>query len=99
MTTTDFQQIDSLPGVAFVGVHGDRIYVSECLNISIYVSECLNISQARDLRNWLSRALPCECPVCRRFLQDDEIIGSCANTKDGHHRRVITSKPGADHGA
>ena len=89
MTTTAFQQIDSLPGVAYVGVHGDRIYVSECLNIS----------QARDLRNWLSRALPCECPVCRRFLQDDEIIGSCANTKDGHHRRVITSKPGADHGA
>lgn len=30
-----------------------------------------------------------ECPVCRRALRDDEVLGSCANTKDGHHRRVL----------
>lgn len=79
MTTVNFRNVDSLQGVAYVGVHGDRIYVSECLNSS----------QARDLRDWLSKALPaCECPVCRRFLEDDEIIGSCANTKDGRHRRI-----------
>jgi hypothetical protein len=29
-----------------------------------------------------------ECPVCRRPLDADEVYGSCANTKDGHHRRV-----------
>lgn len=32
-----------------------------------------------------------ECPVCRRMIDDDEVLGSCMHTKDGKHRRVVAS--------
>lgn len=41
------------------------------------------------------KALISGCPVCRRPLNEDEVLGSCANNKDGSHRRAQTSQSDA----
>lgn len=41
------------------------------------------------------KALISGCPVCRRPLNDDEVMGSCASTKGGSHRRVQSSQSDA----